>query len=134
MSALPENTTQKGRLYGEKKKNAQKNRFALTYLNLASGRAYFCYLLTGWQLRPYAEIVVPTHQFCFFFYESHVVSFNVKQRNHLSVLKNRNAKQSFPERALKSFHNQKHTYLISPLLLGWRLCACWLEFSHNLIF
>lgn len=119
MSALPENTTQKGRLYAEKKKNAQKNRFALTYLNPASGRAYFCCLLTWWQLRPYAEIVVHTHQFFFgFFYESLDVSFNVKQRNHLSVLKNRNAKQSFPERALKSFHNQKHTYLISPLLLG----------------
>lgn len=69
MSALPENTTQKGQLYGEKKKkNAQKNRFALTYLNPASGRAYFCYLLTGWQLRPYAEIVFFLDQFLFLFF------------------------------------------------------------------
>lgn len=102
-------------------------------INPASGTSYFCYFLTGWQLSPYAEILVHTHQF--FFYESHGDSGNINQRKDLSVLKNRNAKQSFTESAYKSSHNQNHTHSISPLLLYWRLHANWLEYSeHNLTF
>lgn len=34
-------------------------------INPASGMSYFCYLLIGWQLGPYAERLVHTHQFFF---------------------------------------------------------------------
>lgn len=60
--------------------------------------SYFCYLLIGWQLGPYAERLVHTHE-VFFFNGSPSDLGNIKERKDLSMLKNRNAKQCLTENA-----------------------------------
>lgn len=108
----------------EQKKYVHKNRFILSYFLHKSCIWNILFLLffhwvaiksIRWDTCAHASV----------FYEPHGDSGNIKQRKDVSVLKNRNAKQSFTESGYKSSHNQNHTHSISPLLLWWRLPANW---------
>lgn len=119
------NTTENGRLSREEKKNVQENRFALSsFLHRSCIWKGLFLFFTHWVPIRSIRRHSCAHASVFFFNMDLTVTLSTSNKEkRLSVRKNRNAKQSFPERALKSFHNQKHTYLISPLVLVWRLSS-----------